>query len=96
MATVRARKPGVWEVRVFTGRDDRGRPTQVSRTVRGTMKDAQRIAAELAGRPVAQAGRRRVADALDAWVEKQSERWAASSKRDQMSRVNLVKLDPIA
>lgn len=35
MATLREKKPGVWEVRVFTGTDARGRPTQISRTVRG-------------------------------------------------------------
>jgi hypothetical protein len=32
--------------RFFAGWDERGRPTQVSRTVRGTKKDAQRVAAE--------------------------------------------------
>jgi len=37
----------VWEVRAFTGRDAQGRPTQVSRTVRGAKRDANRVAAEL-------------------------------------------------
>ena len=37
----------MWEVRVFTGTDARGRPTQISRTVRGGKRDAQRIAASL-------------------------------------------------
>ena len=41
MATIREKQPGVWEVRVFTGRDDRGRPTQTSRTVRGGKRDAR-------------------------------------------------------
>jgi len=36
MATIRQRKSGVWEVRVFVGNNDTGRPKQVSRTVRGT------------------------------------------------------------
>jgi hypothetical protein len=35
MATMREKQPGVWEVRVFTGTNVRGRPTQLSRTVRG-------------------------------------------------------------
>jgi hypothetical protein len=35
MPTIRERTPGVWEVRVFLGRDGRGRPKQVSRMVRG-------------------------------------------------------------
>lgn len=38
MATIRERKPGVWEVRVFTGRDAQGRPRQSSRTVRGSKR----------------------------------------------------------
>jgi ABC-type antimicrobial peptide transport system permease subunit len=42
MATIRERRPGVWEVGTFIGYDDRGRPTQVSRTVHGTKKDAKR------------------------------------------------------
>ncbi len=46
MATIREKRPGVWEVRAFTGRDERGRPTQVSQTVHGTKRDAQRVAAE--------------------------------------------------
>ena len=28
MPTIRERKPGVWEVRVFVGNDDSGRPKQ--------------------------------------------------------------------
>ena len=30
MATIREKRPGVWEIRVFTGTDARGRPTQLS------------------------------------------------------------------
>jgi hypothetical protein len=37
----------VWEVRVFIGRDPRGKPIQVSRTVRGTKRAAQKVAASL-------------------------------------------------
>jgi hypothetical protein len=44
---MRENQPGVWEVRVFTGNDARGRPTQISRTVRGSKRDAQRTAAQL-------------------------------------------------
>ena len=51
MATIRERQPGVWEVRAFTGRDERGRPTQVSRTVKGTKRAAQRVAASFDSRP---------------------------------------------
>ncbi len=95
MATIRERRPGVWEVRAFTGRDERGRPTQVSRTVHGTKRDAQRIAAELTLRP-SNAARRTVADLLDLWVEHNEATWAPASRRDQTSRAALVKTDPIA
>ena len=37
----------MWEVRVFVGYDARGRPAQASRTVHGTKRQAQRVAAEL-------------------------------------------------
>jgi len=47
MATIREKRHGVWEVRVFTVSDARGRPTQLSRTVHGGKRDAQRLAAEL-------------------------------------------------
>ena len=67
MATVRERRPGVWEIRVFTGTDRRGRPTQVSRTVYGGKRDAQRLAAELeVGPGRAASGGRTVSDVLDA------------------------------
>ncbi len=40
----------MWEVRVITGSDARGRPTQLSRTVHGGKRDAQRLAAQLEAR----------------------------------------------
>ena len=60
MATLRRRRPGVWEIRVFTGTDARGRPTQLSKTVHGGKREAQRVAAALeAGSGRAVAGRPR-------------------------------------
>jgi hypothetical protein len=64
MATMREKRPGVWEVRAFTGRDEQGRPTQMSRTVHGTKRDAQRAAAEMTLRP-SKSARRTVGDLLD-------------------------------
>jgi integrase len=94
MATIREKKPGVWEIRVFTGRDARHRPTQISRTVRGGKRDAQRLAVQLEGGPGrATAAGRTVADVLDAWVGHNSDTWAPSSARDQRSRVKAIKLD---
>ncbi len=58
MATLRERKPGVWEIRVFTGSDSRGRPTQLSKTIHGGKREAQRVAAEMeAGGRVSSGGR---------------------------------------
>lgn len=96
MATIRERKPGVWEVRAFTGNDARGRPTQVSRTVRGTKKDAQRVAAQLTLRPTRNAGGRRVAELLDQWLQFNEQTWAPLTFRDHQSRVAQIKTDPIA
>ena len=96
MATIRERGKGVWEIRVFTGRDEKGRPTQISRTVRGSKRDAQRVAAELTIKPSPKATNRTVADALDAWVEANLPTWAPNSARDQQSRAALIKADQIA
>jgi hypothetical protein len=97
VATLRERRPGVWEVRVFTGSDAQGRPTQLSRTVHGGKRDALRVAAEMEvhkGR--ARSAGRFVGDVLDAWVDQSLGTWAPSSARDQQSRVVSIKKDPIA
>ena len=87
----------MWEVRVFTGSDARGRPTQMSRTVRGGKRDAQRLAAQLesSGGKAKPAGRS-VSDVLDEWVKQNIDTWAPSSSRDQQSRVKSLKKDQIA
>ena len=97
MATLRERRPGVWEVRAFVGRDPMGRPVQVSRTVRGTKKDAQRVAAEMTLRaPTASVARVTVAEMLDLWAETMRGSWAPQTERDQLSRIRGVKADRIA
>jgi integrase len=96
MATLRERRPGVWEIRVFTGEDARGRPTQLSKTIHGSKRKAQRAAAEMESGPGrASPGGRTVSDVLDAWVEQNLRTWAPSSARDQQSRVRSLKRDPI-
>ncbi|MGH9009672.1 MAG: hypothetical protein ACRDYF_07470, partial [Acidimicrobiia bacterium] len=96
MATVRERKPGVWEVRAFTGRDELGRPTQVSRTVRGTKRDALRVAAELTVRSITRAASATVAELLAQWVEQNEAAWAASTRRDNPGRAAAILADPLA
>jgi integrase len=96
MATIRQRRTGVWEVRGYTGRDHTGKPTQVSRTVHGSKRDAQRVAAELTVKPARNAGGRKVGQLLDEWIEIKAPTWAPLTVRDQTSRSALIRQDPIA
>jgi integrase len=95
MDTIRERRTGVWEVRGYTGRDREGNPTQVSRTVHGTKRDAQRVAAELTVKPSRNAAGRKVGQLLDEWLEIKTPSWADLTVRDQTSRARLVADDPI-
>lgn len=45
--SMREKQPGVWELRVFLGRDGKGRVRQMSRTFRGPKRAAQRELARL-------------------------------------------------
>lgn len=84
-------------MRAFAGRDLSGRPVQVSRTVRGTKKDAQRLAAELTlRRPTVAVARVSVSEMLDLWAETMRGSWAPQTERDQLSRIRRVKDDRIA
>ena len=47
MASIQRVRRGAWRVRVYDGRDDCGRKRYRSRTVRGTRRDAQRVASNL-------------------------------------------------
>jgi integrase len=96
MATIRERSPGVWQVRVFTGRNGTGRPTQMAVTVRGGKREALREAARLESAPQRGAEGRTVTDALAAWLERNEGSYTPASLRDQTSRVRLVQQDQIA
>jgi integrase len=95
VATIREKRRGAWEVRVFTGRDENGRPTQVSRTVQGRKRDAMRVAAQFDSAPAANGAGRAVAEVLEALVELNDPSWAESTRRDQRSRVRKVSTDRI-
>lgn len=84
-----------WPPSAFTGRDELGRPTQQSRTVRGTKKDAQRAAAELTVQPSPRAAGRTVVELIDAYLELHEDERTESTKRDLRSRARLVAKDPI-
>lgn len=96
MASIRERRPGVWEVRAFTGRDAAGRVTHVSRTVHGGKRDAERVAAQLTVSGTRQSGGRTVSDLLQDWIALNEPSWATSSARDQKGRAALLTADPIA
>jgi integrase len=95
MASIRERGPGVYEVRVFVGYNERGRPVQTSRSVRGTKKDAERVASELSLKAPSRSGDRTVADAIESWIEVNHHVWAPSTGRDHLSRAKAVANDPI-
>jgi len=85
----------VWEIRVFTGRDEAGRPTQVSKTVRGTKREAKRAAAALESRPAPKAAGRTVAEVVDAWREVNDGVWSEATRRDYASRAGAIAKDAI-
>jgi integrase len=95
MATIRQRAKGVWEVRVFVGRDDDGKPVQMSRTVRGGKKDAERVASQLQLTPARNAGRTTVAELLDVWQDLRRDTWAPYTRRDVASRAERISGDRI-
>lgn len=80
---------------MFTGRDANGRPTQSSRTVRGSRREAQKLAASLESRPGGKAAGRTVADVLDAWRDANLPVWTETSRRTYASRLALIRKDPI-
>jgi hypothetical protein len=95
IATIRERSRGVWEVRAFVGRDDRGKPVQGSRTVRGSKRAAQRVAAELNINPATQSGRRTVAELLADWQARHERTWAAPTRSANRNRANSLLEDRI-
>lgn len=99
MATIRERKPGVWEVRAFIGRDPlTGRERQRSRVVRGTKRDAQALAAQMDaersphGPPTRDATLR---DLLVAWFEHGRMNWSLATARGYESRIGIIVKSPL-
>jgi integrase len=97
MVTIREKRPGYWEVRAFVGRDERGKPVQVSRVLRGTKRDARRFAAQLSLAPASRSGEQvNVAELLELWFEHAAPSWAPSTLRDQRTRIRAINKDAIA
>ena len=95
MATLRERSPGMWEVRVFAGRGDDGRPRQISRTVRGSRRAAQKVANELSVDTPSPDGARTVAELLELWQELNRDSWTPLTRSNQASRARLVAAGPL-
>ena len=87
MASIRQKRPGYWEVRVFVGYDDAGRHVQVSKVVKGSKRDAERLAAQLASRPATRSGSLTVAELLDEYVEHKAASWSPGGP-DPLGRPN--------
>jgi translation initiation factor 1 (eIF-1/SUI1) len=96
MVNIREKRPGLWEVRVFTDRDAAGKPVQESKTVRGTTKDAKRLAAQLTLRPASNATRRTVAELIGDYVKHKTPTWSIQTAGNHRGRVKLILADPIA
>jgi integrase len=70
--------------------------TQVSRTVRGGKREAERVARELELRPARGAAGRTVADLLQTWVGQNESTWSPASQRDQRGRADAIAAGPLA
>lgn len=93
---MRQRSPRVWEIHAYLGRDAKGKPVQVSRTVRGGRREAQRIAAELTLKPAKVSSNITLGELLDLWIDQRADSWAPQTLHNNLSRVRIVKRDPIA
>jgi len=100
MATIRQRRRGVWEVRVYLGCDPiTGKKRQRSRVVYGTKHHAGAVAAAMeADRYSAHAPsamERTVGDLLRAWYSHGEPSWSAATAAGYRSRIRLVSPTPI-
>jgi integrase len=100
MATIRQRRSGVWEVRVYLGCDPIiGKKRQRSRVVYGTKQQASTVAAAMeADRDSAHAPtamERTVGDLLRAWYAHGEASWSVATAAGYRSRIKLVSPTPV-
>lgn len=71
--TMTERSPGTWRLRAYVGRDSKGRPIQIARTVKGGKRQAQaelaRLLVEVEERDAPVKGSVTVAELLERWLE---------------------------
>ena len=87
--SIRRRGRDSWQLRVYHGVDDHGRPRWVTTTVHGSRRHAVARLAELAAE-VGQARRRRgtVGELLEEWFAAASPHWAATTTSQTRSIIN--------
>ncbi len=100
MATIRQRRPGVWEVRVYLGRDPiTGKKRQRSQIVHGGKRDANAAARTLEADARRGAGpttrARTVSDLLLAWFEHGQASWSVATTQGYRSRIRLIAAGPL-
>jgi integrase len=71
--TMTERSPGVWWLRVYAGRNEKGDPVQVSKTVHGGVRQARqelaRLVTQVAEKGAPLSGETTVGELLDRWLE---------------------------
>lgn len=98
--SMRERKPRVWELRVYTGRDPlTKRPRQVSRTFRGGKREASRALAELTAETTEGkhgGSNATVSQLLDAWLKAAKGSVSGSTYATYESTANRIKKTDLA
>jgi len=95
VASIREKRPGYWEVRVFVGYDDEGKPVRVSKAIRGGKRDAERLAAQFSSRPASRSAKLTVEELLEEYMEHKGPSWSLSSRRDYASRAERIRAEQI-
>jgi len=95
---MRERQPGVWELRVRLGRDPlTGKHRQVSRSFRGTERQASRELARLSTNMPERSyvgGSKTVKDLLDRWIDHLEDRGRTPKTIDGYRSIARARLEP--
>jgi integrase len=93
--SIRERSPGVWQLRVFVGRDELGKPKHQTRTVRGGKRVAERELArfltEMSDGKVSKPGTETVGEFLDRWLAQVSSHRSPTTVRGYKSHIAQTK-----
>jgi integrase len=93
VASIRKIREGVYEVRAYLGRDEKGRPKQTSRTVHGSRKAAVDVGRQLEdslGQSALEGASATLSDLLDQWLEARGPELSPTTLRNYRSRIELT------